>query len=105
MSEKKPYESAEEFLDGRDAALMSGDIEKVRAHLIRIGAPGAEEAPDRVMRIALHKCRVHWRGCPPELLYESVWWLLDNDCSLMLDVADARLPQELRSSWERGDIG
>ena len=102
---KKRYETVGEFLDGRDEALRSGDIEQLRAHLIRAGVPGAETVPKRVLRISLHKCRVHWRGCPPELLHESVWWLLDHDCSLMMDEVGARLPRELRGAWERGDVG
>lgn len=102
---KKPYETVEEFLDARDEALRSGDIEQLRAHLIRGGVLGAKDTPEKVLRISLHKCRVHWRGCPPELLYESVWWLLDHDYSLMMDETGARVPDELKDARERGDVG
>ena len=83
------YRNTKEFLEGRDAALLSGDPERLREHLIRAETPGAEEASAKVLTISLHKGRVNWRGCPPELLKESVWWLLDHNYSLMLDTASA----------------
>ncbi|MBR6030181.1 MAG: hypothetical protein IKP40_13945 [Clostridia bacterium] len=74
----------QDFLKSRDAALLSGSIPALRAHLKRFGAPDADTAPDKVLEISLHKSRVHWRDCPPEKLKESVWWLLDRDYDLML---------------------
>ena len=71
------YANEKDYIAARDAALMSGDPEEVRRHLIRAGTPGAAGAKRLVIEIAMHKARVHWRGCPPELLYESVWWLHD----------------------------
>ena len=72
------------FLKSRNEALLSGDIEMLRKHLVKYGRTDAKTADREVLEISLHKARVHWRDCPPELLKESVWWLLDHDYSLMM---------------------
>ena len=74
-----------EYMKSRDAVLLSGDIERLREHMERFDVPGRENASDRVLEITLHKARVHWRDCPPKLLKESVWWLLEREYSLDLE--------------------
>lgn len=75
----------EDFIKSRDRALMSGDVEQIRAHLARFGNKEAKKEDAKVLEISLHKSRVHWRDCPPDKLKESVWWLLDHGYSLMMD--------------------
>lgn len=103
----EPYRNLDEFIAGRDKALVSGDVEKLRAHLIRAETPGAAEVPARILEISLHKCRVHWRKCPAGLLKESVWWLLDHDLSLMLDTEGAGplIQSEKRNEREPNEGG
>ena len=79
---KKTDAELKAFLKKRDAALKAGG-EKWFEFCREENAPG--EVPRReVLEISLHKCRVHWRNCPPKKLKESVWWLLDHGCSLNL---------------------
>lgn len=80
----KLYKSTKEFLEGRDAALISGDIQQMREHLIRAGDTSAKKAKAEVIEMSIHKSRIHWRGCPADKLKESVWWLLDR--GLHLDI-------------------
>lgn len=105
----RAYRNTKEFLEGRDAALLSGDVEQLREHLIRAETPGAKDASKKVLEISLHKCRIHWRHCPPELLKESVWWLLDRDLSLMLYTGSAyagvRRTQTGDVPWADGEDG
>lgn len=80
----RPYRNTKEFMEGRDAALISGDVEQMREHLIRGGSPEAKDAKKEIIEMSIHKSRIHWRGCPADKLKESVWWLLDR--GLHLDI-------------------
>lgn len=73
------------FLKSRNEALRSGDLEVLREHLKRFEVAKVEEMSDEDLLIVLHKNRVHWKDCPPELLKESVWWLLEHEYSLDFD--------------------
>ena len=84
MAKLKEYKTTKEFLEKRNAALLSGDIEQMREHLIRAGNKSADKADAEVIRISIHKARVHWRDCPADLLKESVWWLHDRGFHLDL---------------------
>lgn len=81
----RKYKNTREFMEGRDAALISGDVEEMREHLIRAGTPGAKSAKKEVIEMSIHKSRIHWRNCPADKLKESVWWLLDRGLHLDLD--------------------
>lgn len=72
-----------ELLLERNAAMIAGGSQW-REYCMRFVQPGGQLPPDEVLEISLHKCRVHWRGCPAKLLKESVWWLLDHEMSLDL---------------------
>lgn len=85
-----PYRTMDELMDARHKALISGNVEQMREYIIRSGEPAAMYADVRVIEMSMHKARVHWRNCPPELLHESVWWLLDHHCSLMLNEVGQR---------------
>ena len=74
-----------EMMRMREEALRSGDVDMLREYLVLAGEEEAAEVEDEVLTIALHKARVHWRGCPPGTLYESVWWLHDHGYSLNYD--------------------
>lgn len=76
------YANQKDMKEGRDEALLSGDVEQLRRYMIRAEVPGAETADARVLEISLHKARVHLRTCPPDKLYESVWWLHDHNFKL-----------------------
>ena len=78
-------EEAREMMRMREEALRCGDVAALREYLVLAGEEEAAEAEDEVLTIALHKARVHWRGCPPETLKESVWWLHDHGYSLNYD--------------------
>ena len=49
------------------------------------GIGGDMDLTDEGLRIAMHRGRIHWRECPPEMVRESVWWLLDNEYSLDME--------------------
>ena len=74
-----------EMMRMREEALRSGDVDMLREYLVLAGEEEAAEAEDEVLTIALHKARVNWRGCLPQALYESVWWLHDHGYSLNYD--------------------
>ena len=78
------YRTLSEAIRERDAALLSGDVEQLRTYMIKAGIQGARKVPAKVLEVSLHKSRVNWRGCPPDKLYESVWWLLDRGYDLMI---------------------
>ena len=70
-----------DYLKERDEALIAGGDQY--AKFCEKHHDGRMPDP-RVVEMSLHKARIHWRGCPPELLKESVWWLLDR--GLHLDI-------------------
>lgn len=74
-----------QFLKDRNEALLSGDVEKVREFVKKHGIGGDMDLTDEGLRIAMHRGRIHWRECPPEMVRESVWWLLDNEYSLDME--------------------
>jgi len=78
------FDQIDRFLKSRNEALISGDIEMLRKHLAKYWRADVKTADKKVLEIILHKIRVHWRDCPPVLLKESVWWLLDHGYSLMV---------------------
>lgn len=78
-------QEVEALMAMRESALLSGDIPKLREYFRAAGEDEAAEAEDDVLEIAVHKSRIHWRDCPPELLHESVWWLHDHGYSLNYD--------------------
>jgi len=71
---KRPPE-IEAYLVERRAVLLNGDIEVMRAHLVKWGNQGAATAEADVLRIAWHKARTGATDLPRDERRKSVAWL------------------------------
>ena len=80
---KTKLELVDARVQDRDAALIAGG-EQWFEYCEKYHDPRLPLPSKRVQEISLHKCRVHWRDCPADLLKESVLWLLDR--GLHLDI-------------------
>jgi hypothetical protein len=61
-----------------DAALRTGDVEWFRAKFNEFGLPMSSPL---VPEITMHKLRLDWKDCPPNLALESRLWLRSRNYS------------------------
>jgi hypothetical protein len=75
----------EAFLEERRAVLLDGDIERLRAHLIKWGKPSAAQASIEVLTVAWHKARTGVLDIPLEERKKSERWLKEHGSSSLSD--------------------
>lgn len=66
------------YVEEMNAALLAGDVEWFRSKMTEFGLPMSTPL---VPEITMHKLRLEWKDCPPNLALASRMWLRSRNYS------------------------